>query len=121
MRIGPGQLKGLPHDEAAKDLVEPDCNRFQFMLFDMFKPVPVLRLANNKVFQLGVFEPDGVVGLDPGQDVQGQERLNPSLEMSCSYIPCFERHGFVVNRVQEEVMDDFLHKENPSHIRLTSE
>ena len=28
MSIGPGQLKGLPHDEAAKDLVEPDCNRF---------------------------------------------------------------------------------------------
>ena len=35
MSIGPGQLKGLPHDEAAKDLVEPDCNRFQFMLFDI--------------------------------------------------------------------------------------
>ena len=87
----------------------------------LFKPVPVLRLANNKVFQLGVLKPDRVVGLDPSQDVQGQERLNPSLEMSCSYIPCFERHGFVVNRVQEEVMDDFLHKENPSHIRLTSE
>ena len=66
MSIGPGQLKGLPHDEAAKDLVEPDCNRFQFMLFDMFKPVPVLRLANNEVFQLGVLEPDRVVGLDPG-------------------------------------------------------
>ena len=66
MSIGPGQLKGLPHDEAAKDLVEPDCNRFQFMLFDMFQPVPVLRLADNEVFQLGVFEPDRVVGLDPG-------------------------------------------------------
>ena len=24
-------------------------------------------------------------------------------------LPCFERHGFVVNCVQEEVMDDFLH------------
>ena len=58
MSIGPGQLKGLPHDETAKDLVEPYCNRFQFMLFDMFKPVPVLRLADNEVFQLGVFEPD---------------------------------------------------------------
>ena len=28
MSIGPGQLKGLPHDEAAKYLVEPGCNRF---------------------------------------------------------------------------------------------
>ena len=28
MSIDPGQLKSLPHDEAAKDLVEPDCNRF---------------------------------------------------------------------------------------------
>ena len=49
--VGPGQLEGLAHDEAAKDLVEP---------------VPVLRLADDEVLQLGVLHPHGVGRLDAG-------------------------------------------------------
>ena len=72
MSIGPAQLKCLPHDEPTKDLVEPVCNvslpeSFQSPQHVVSElPVSVLRLANNQVFQLGVFKPDRVGRLYPG-------------------------------------------------------
>ena len=57
--IGPGQLKGLPHDEAAKDLVEP---------------VPVLRLADDEVLELGVLHPHGVDRFHAGLEGHGLQK-----------------------------------------------
>ena len=48
VRVGPGQLERLPHEEAAEDLVEP---------------IPILRLADDQVLQLCVFHPDTVFRL----------------------------------------------------------
>ena len=71
MGIGPGQFKSLPHDETTKDLVKSESKGFQIKILcsvtfnEDFLPVPVLRLADNQVFQLGIFKPDRVGRLHP--------------------------------------------------------
>ena len=47
--VGKGQFKSLPHDEAAKDLVEA---------------ISVLRLTDDDVLEFGVLHPSGVFGQD---------------------------------------------------------
>ncbi len=52
---GPRQLKGLPHDEAAKDLVES---------------IPVFRLTDQQILQLGILHPNAVLRFDSGFETQ---------------------------------------------------
>ena len=108
MSISPGQFKSLPHDEATKDLVEPErkgvlkLNTLSRSLCSVTisLPVSVLGLTNNQVLQLCILEPDRVGRFYPV--------FNRNTRLTELLLPGLERHGLVVDGVQKKVMDDFL-------------
>ena len=78
---GPGLAKNIGVGPGQLESLPHDKSSKYFV-----EPVPVFRLADNQVLQFSIFKPDRVLGLHAG----------------------FEWHGFVVDSVDEEVMNDVL-------------